>query len=103
MLLTTLMLVAGLPTTPEPQVQPQTGWVVELRGDTMHSEAKPKAPLIVDFQWPQPKPEPNVDPVETQYYDDLLAVFGTLKIDVIEAQYHDDLRPVFENLKKHNP
>jgi hypothetical protein len=121
MVLTTLMLAAGLLTTPEPQAEPQKawvvelrgytyhtqakpkGWVVELRGYTIHSQAKPKSRWTLDFQWPQPTAAPKVEPVQTQYYDDLRAVFGRLKMDVIEARYHDDLRPVFENLKKQKP
>ena len=103
MVLTTLMLAAGLLATPEPQAEPQKGWVAELHGYTIHSQAKPKLRWTVDFQWPQPKAAPKVEPIETQYYDDLRAVFGGLKVDVIEAQYHDDLRPMFENLKKQKP
>jgi len=103
MVLTTLMLAAGLLATLEPQAEPQKGWVVELHGYTIHSQAKPKLRWTVDFQWPQPKAAPKVDPIETQYHDDLRAVFGGWKVDVIEAQYHDDLRSVFENLKKQKP
>ena len=103
MVLTTLMLAAGLLATPEPPAEPQKGWVVELHGYTIHSQAKPKLRWTVDFQWPQPKTTPKVEPIETQYYDDLRAVIGGLKVDVIEAQYHDDLRAVFENLNKHKP
>jgi hypothetical protein len=101
--LTTLMLGAGLLATPGPQAEPQKGWIVELRGYTHHPGAKPKAPWSIEFQWPQPETALNVEPVEARYYDDLHPVFGGLKVDVIEGRYHDDLRPVFENLKKQKP
>ena len=79
----TLTLAAGLLAAPEPQAQPQKGWVVEVRGFTYHRQAKPKDRFIIEFQWPQAKPQP--EPVEVQ---------------AIEAIYVDDLRAFIEQLKK---
>ena len=84
----TLVLAAGLLGAPEPQAEPQKGWVVEIRGYTIHSQAKPKAQLIIEFQWPQPKAAPKVEPVV---------------IEAVEAFYVDDLRAFMERLKKEKP
>jgi hypothetical protein len=78
-----LTLAAGLQAAPEPQAEPQKGWVVEVRGFTYHRQPKPKDRFIIEFQWPQAKPQP--EPVEVQ---------------AIEAIYVDDLRAFFEQLKK---
>jgi hypothetical protein len=83
MLLTALMLTAGLPATSAPPAGPQKGWVVELRGYTSHPGARPKAPWVVEFQGPQPE--------------------AALKVEPVEAQNYDDLRPVLEQLKKQKP
>ena len=79
----TLTLAVGLLAAPEPQAEPQKGWVVEVRGFTYHRQAKPKDQFIIEFQWPQAKPQP--EPVEVQ---------------AIEAIYVDDLRSFIEQLKK---
>ena len=79
----TLTLAAGLLAVPEPQAEPRKGWVVEVRGFTYHRQAKPKDRFIIEFQWPQAKPQP--EPVEVQ---------------AIEAIYVDDLRAFIEQLKK---
>jgi hypothetical protein len=79
----TLTLAAGLLAAPEPQAEPPKGWVVEVRGFTYHRQAKPKDRFIIEFQWPQAKPQP--EPVEVQ---------------AIEAIYVDDLRVFIEQLKK---
>jgi hypothetical protein len=79
----TLTLAAGLLAAPEPQAEPQKGWVVEVRGFTHHRQAKPKDRFIIEFQWPQAKPQ--LEPVEVQ---------------AIEAIYVDDLRACIEQLKK---
>ena len=78
-----LTLAVGLLAAPEPQPEPQKGWVVEVRGFTYHRQAKPKDRFIIEFQWPQAKPQP--EPVEVQ---------------AIEAIYVDDLRAFIEQLKK---
>jgi hypothetical protein len=80
----TLTLAAGLLAVPEPQAEPRKGWVVEVRGFTYHRQAKPKDRFIIEFQWPQAKPQP--EPVEVQ---------------AIDAIYVDDLRAFIEQLKKH--
>ena len=77
-----LTLAVGLLAAPEPQPEPQKGWVVEVRGFTYHRQAKPKDRFIIEFQWPQAKPQP--EPVEVQ---------------AIEAIYVDDLRAFIEQLK----
>ena len=79
----TLTLAAGLLAAPEPQAESQKAWVVEVRGFTYHRQAKPKDRFIVEFQWPQAKPQS--EPVEVQ---------------VIEAIYVDDLCAFIEQLKK---
>ena len=79
----TLTLAAGLLAAPEPQAESQKAWVVEVRGFTYHRQAKPKDRFIIEFQWPQAKPQP--EPVEVQ---------------AIEAIYVDDLRAFIEQLKK---
>jgi hypothetical protein len=79
----TLTLAAGLLAVPEPQAEPQKGWDVEVRGFTYHRQAKPKDRFIIEFQWPQAKPQP--EPIEVQ---------------AIEAIYVEDLRAFFEQLKK---
>ena len=79
----TLTLAAGLLAAPEPQAEPQKGWVVEVRGFTNHRQAPPKDRFIIELQWPQAKPQP--EPVEVQ---------------AIEAIYVDDLRAFIEQLKK---
>ena len=79
----TLTLAAGLLAVPEPQAEPRKGWVVEVRGFTYHRQAKPKDRFIIEFHWPQAKPQP--EPVEVQ---------------AIEAIYVDDLRAFIEQLKK---
>ena len=78
-----LTLAVGLLAAPEPQPEPQKGWVVEVRGFTYHRQAKPKDRFIIEFQWTQAKPQP--EPVEVQ---------------AIEAIYVDDLRAFIEQLKK---
>ena len=78
-----LTLAVGLLAAPEPQPEPQKGWGVEVRGFTYHRQAKPKDRFIIEFQWPQAKPQP--EPVEVQ---------------AIEAIYVDDLRAFIEQLKK---
>ena len=88
MVLQTLVLAAGLlatgpaSDTDKPKGELAKGWTVEVRGYTYH-DAAPKAKWIFDFLWPQPKPTLIIEPVETQYYD--------------------DLRPWFEHLKKQKP
>ena len=96
----TLTLAAGLLAAPEPQAEPQKGWVVEVRGFTYHRQAKPKDRFIIEFQWPQAKPQ--IEPVEGQYDDDLSAFFKQWKVQVepVEAFYVDDLRAYIELLKK---
>lgn len=42
MMLTTLVLAAGLLAAPGPQAELQKGWVVELRGYTYYRQAKPQ-------------------------------------------------------------
>jgi hypothetical protein len=118
----TLALAAGLLAAPEPQAEPQTGWVVELRGYTDHRQAKPEGWIIelrgftehrkqaespkgwiIEFQWPQAKPQP--EPVEVQYHDDLSAFFEQFKVQVeaVESLYVDDLPAFFKSLKQQNP
>jgi hypothetical protein len=75
----TLLLAAGLLAAPEPQAQPQKGWVVEVRGFTYHRQARPKDRFIIEFQWPQP---------------------GPVEVQAIEAIYVDDLHAFIEQLKK---
>ena len=87
MVIQTLVLAALL-AAPEPQAEPQKGWAVEIRGYTIHSQAKPKAQFIIEFQWPQPKAAPKVEPVV---------------IEAVEAFYVDDLRPFMERLTKEKP
>jgi hypothetical protein len=74
-----LTLAVGLLAAPEPQPEPQKGWVVEVRGFTYHRQAKPKDRFIIEFQWPQPEP---------------------VEVQAIEAIYVDDLRAFIEQLKK---
>ena len=74
-----LTLAVGLLAAPEPQPEPQKGWVVEVRGFTYHRQAKPKDRFIIEFQWPQPEP---------------------VAVQAIEAIYVDDLRAFIEQLKK---
>jgi hypothetical protein len=88
MVIQTLMLAAGLLAAPEPQAEPQKGWVIEIRGYTFHSQEKPKAQFIIEFQWPQPKEAPKVEPV---------------LVEAVEGFYVDDLRAFFERLKKEKP
>ena len=97
----TLTLAVGLLAAPEPQAEPQKGWVVEVRGFTYHLQ--PKDRFIIEFQWPQAKPQ--IDPVESQYHDDLSAFFKQLKVQVepVEALYVGDLRAFVEGLKKEKP
>jgi hypothetical protein len=117
----TLTLAAGLLAAPEPQAEPQKGWVVELHGYTYHRQAKPEGWLIelqgftrhrkqaetpkgwiIDWQFPQGKPQP--EPVEAQYHDDLSAFFKQLKMqrhgEAVKAFYVDDLPAFFKQLKK---
>ena len=74
-----LTLAVGLLAAPEPQPEPQKGWVVEVRGFTYHRQPKPKDRFIIEFQWPQPEP---------------------VEVQAIEAIYVDDLRAFIEQLKK---
>jgi hypothetical protein len=99
-----LTLAAGLLAAPEPQAEPQKGWVVEIHGFTYHPKQAeppkgkgriilegedtyaPKQPVprkefIIEFQWkPQPEPVPiQVEAVEAFYVDDLPAFFKQLK------------------------
>jgi hypothetical protein len=91
MVIQTLVLAAGLLAAPEPQAEPEKGWVEEIRGYTYHLQTKPKAQLIIqfqliiEFQWPQPKAATKVEPVV---------------IEAVEALYVDDLRAFMERLKK---
>ena len=62
-----LTLAVGLLAAPEPQPEPQKGWVVEVRGFTYHRQAKP-----------QPGPV-EVQVIEAIYVDDLRAFFEQLK------------------------
>jgi hypothetical protein len=120
-----LTLAAGLLAGPEPQAEPQKGWVVEIhgytyhrreaeppkgewwiievRGFTKHSQAEMLKGLIIEFQWPKAKPQ--IEPVEGQDYDDLSAFFKQWKVQVepVEAFYVDDLRAFMERLKKEKP
>jgi hypothetical protein len=82
-MLLTLTLAAGLLAAPESQAQPQKGWVVEVRGFTYQRQAKPKDRLMIEFQWPQAKPQP-----------------GPVEVQAIEAIYVDDLRVFIEQSKK---
>ena len=74
----TLTLAVGLLAAPEPQPEPQKGWVVEVRGFTYHRQAKPKDRFIIEFQWPQPEPV-EVQAIEAIYVDDLRAFIEQLK------------------------
>jgi hypothetical protein len=38
-------------------------------------QAEPPKGLIIEFQWPQAKAAPKVEPVEGQYHDDLSTFF----------------------------
>jgi hypothetical protein len=97
MLMSTLILAASLLAASDPPPEPEKGWVIELRGFTYHAQAKPpgwvvernghtthsaakrKTELIVEFLWPQPQPALKIEPVETQYYDDLRLFFESVK------------------------
>src|SRR5262249_15182701 len=96
----TLTLAAGLLAAPEPKAEPQKGWVVEVRGFTKHRQAETPKGLIIEFQWPQAKPQ--IEPVEGEYHDDLSAFFKQWKVQVepVAAFYVDDLRAYIEQLKK---
>jgi hypothetical protein len=122
----TLTLAAGLLAAPEPQAEPPKGegWVVELRGYTYHQQAKPEGwiielngfhkhsqakpkELILEFQWPKAKAEGLIiEPLETQYHDDLSAFFEQLQVQVqvqvapVETMYFDDLPAFFKSLKQ---
>ena len=101
----TLTLAVGLLAAPEPQAEPQKGWVVEVRGFTKHrKQAETPKDWIIDFQWPQPKAAPKVEPVEGQYHDDLSAFFKQWKVqmqvEAVESFYVDDLPAFFKRLKK---
>jgi hypothetical protein len=92
-----LTLAVGLLAAPEPQAEPQKGWVVEVRGFHKHSQANPDGWIIelngfhkhsqakpnesnLEFQWPKAKPEGwIIEPLKTQYHDDLPAYFKSLK------------------------
>jgi hypothetical protein len=126
-MLLTLTLAAGLLAASEPQAEPPKGkgWVVEARGFTEHRQ--PKYELIVEFLWPQAKPEgwiiewrgfhmhgqayPRIEPIETQYHDDLPAFFKQLEmqhrrdvsVETVESFYVDDLPAFIEKLKKEQP
>ena len=95
-----LTLAVGLLAAPEPQPEPQKGWVVEVRGFTYHLQ--PKDRFIIEFQWPQAKPQ--IDPVEGQYHDDLSAFFKQLRMqrqgEAIESFYVDDLPAYLKSLKQ---
>jgi hypothetical protein len=88
MVIQTFVLAAGLLAAPEPQAEPQEGWVVEIRGYTIHAHAKPKSEVIIEFQWPQPEAAPKVEPVV---------------IEPVEAFYVDDLRAFMDRMKKEKP
>jgi hypothetical protein len=120
----TVTLAAGLLAAPEPQAEPQKGWVVEVRGFTKHPQAKPEGEgwiievrgftehrkqaeppkgFIIEFQWPEAKPQ--LEPVEGQYYDDLSAFFKQqfkvqVQVEAVEAFYVDDLPAYVKQLKK---
>jgi hypothetical protein len=98
----TLTLAAGLLAAPEPQAEPQKEWVIEVRGFTKHLQGQPKDQLIIDFQWPQAKPQ--IEPVEDQYHDDLSAFFKQFKVQTqvqaVEAFYVDDLPAYLKSLKQ---
>jgi hypothetical protein len=118
----TLTLVAGLLAAPEPQTESQKGWVVELRGYTYHRHAEPEGWIIelqgfikhrkqaatgkgttIDCQFPQAKPQ--IEPVESQYHDDLSAFFNQAQVQVepVESFYVDDLAAFLKNLKHQKP
>jgi hypothetical protein len=101
MLTLTLTLAVGLLAAPEPQAEPQKGWVVELHGYTYHPQAMPKGWII---EWQFPRPKPQAEPVEAQDHDDLSAFFKQLKVqrqgEAVEAFYVDDLPAFYKQLKK---
>ncbi len=72
----TLMLAMGMLVAPEPQAEPQKGWVVEVRGYTYHRQAKPDVWI---FECLRPQAEPQVDLIEAIYIDDLRAFFRQLQ------------------------
>ena len=103
----TLTLVAGLLAAPEPQAEPQKGWVVETHGYTYQpkqpeppegngwiileggdtyelKQPVPRKEYIIEFQWPKAKPQP--EPVEGQYQP-------------VEGQYHDNLSAFWKQWK----
>jgi hypothetical protein len=101
-MLLTLTLAAGLLAALEPQAEPQKGWVIEVRGFTKHLQGKPKDQLIIDFQWPQAKPQ--IELVEGQYHDDVSAFFKQFKVQTqvqaVEAFYVDELPAYLKSLKQ---
>lgn len=123
----TLILAAGLLAASEPQAEPPKGegWVVELRGYTYHRQAKPEVwiielkgfykhlqskpnKLILEFQWPKATPEGLIiEPVGTQYQDDLPAFFRQLEMQVqaepVDSMYFDDLPAFYKSLKQQEP
>jgi hypothetical protein len=103
----TLTLAAGLLAACAPQAEPPKGkgWVVEIRGYTYHRQAKDK--LIVEFQWPQMKPQPEqAEPQEgwvveiRGFHKHTTQAEAKLQIEPVETQYLDDLSAFFKQLKK---
>lgn len=77
-MLTTVILAAGLLAAPEPQAEPQKGWVVEIHGYTYHRQAKPEGWIIevqgfIKHRKQAETAKPRLEPTEAQYHDDLLA------------------------------
>ena len=111
MVLTMLMLTAGLRAMP--QAEPQKGWIVEVRGYTSHSGAKAKG-WIIELQGfskhrgqeVQPNRQKAVQEViiPSVYVEDLRAYFNPLKqqeqIETVETHYVEDLSVFFKRLKK---
>jgi hypothetical protein len=76
----TLTLAVGLLAAPEPQAEPQKGWVVEVHDYTYHPQAKPEGWIIeVRGFTKHPQAKPQIEPIETQYHDDLPAFLKQLK------------------------
>ncbi len=87
-MLAIMMLAAGLLAAPQPQAEPQKGWVVELHGYTYHSQGKPKEWIVeVQVLTYHKQAKPNRRVVEVQ-------------IEAVEAVYIDDLPSFYKQLKK---
>ncbi len=108
----TLTLAVGLLAAPEPQAEPQRGWVVEIHGYTYHRPAKPEGWIIevqgfIKHRKQAETAKPQLEPIEAQYHDDLSAFFKQLKmqrqgeaVEAVEWFYVDDLPAFFKQLKK---